>query len=57
VKLLGVEGVYFPRVAPQLGHPGARLSLLVYSLGGTLAQCDRFGIPSTSHWMGAAIIV
>src|SRR5262249_7122518 len=23
----------------------------------TLAKCDRFGIPSTSHWMGAAIIV
>ena len=24
---------------------------------GTLTQCDPFGIPSTSHWMGAAIIV
>ena len=24
---------------------------------GTLAKCDPFGIPSTSHWMGAAIIV
>jgi hypothetical protein len=25
--------------------------------GGTLAKCDPFGIPSTSHWTGAAIIV
>jgi hypothetical protein len=26
-------------------------------IGGTLAKCDRFGTPSTSHWTGAAIIV
>ncbi len=26
-------------------------------IGGTLTQCDPFGIPSTSHWTGAAIIV
>jgi hypothetical protein len=26
-------------------------------IAGTLAQCDPFGIPSTSHWTGAAIIV
>ena len=26
-------------------------------LVGTLATCDPFGIPSTSHWTGAAIIV
>ena len=26
------------------------------TLGG-LTQCDPFGIPSTSHWTGAAIIV
>jgi hypothetical protein len=26
-------------------------------IGGTLAKCDPFGIPSTSHWTGAAIIV
>ena len=25
--------------------------------GGTLTQCDPFGIPSTSHWTDAAIIV
>jgi hypothetical protein len=25
--------------------------------GGTLAKCDPFGTPSTSHWTGAAIIV
>ena len=25
--------------------------------GGTLTQCDPFGIPSTSHWTAAAIIV
>ena len=30
---------------------------MVYHIGGTLAQCDPFGIPSTSHWTGAAIIV
>ena len=26
-------------------------------IGGTLTSCDHFGIPSTSHWTGAAIIV
>ena len=26
-------------------------------IGGTLASCDPFAIPSTSHWTGAAIIV
>jgi hypothetical protein len=26
-------------------------------IAGTLTQCDPFGIPSTSHWTGAAIIV
>ena len=26
-------------------------------IGGTLAKCDPFGTPSTSHWTGAAIIV
>ena len=26
-------------------------------IGDTLTQCDPFGIPSTSHWTGAAIIV
>ena len=39
MKLLGVEGIYFPRVA--MCGP----ALLVYTIGGTLAQCDRFGIP------------
>ncbi len=29
----------------------------VYPIGGTLAKCDPFGTPSTSHWTGAAIIV
>jgi hypothetical protein len=28
----------------------------VYIVGGTLTRCDPFGIPSTSHWTGAAII-
>jgi hypothetical protein len=32
-------------------------NLLVYPVGDTLTQCDPFGIPSTSHWTGAAIIV
>jgi hypothetical protein len=27
------------------------------AITGTLTQCDHFGIPSTSHWTGAAIIV
>jgi hypothetical protein len=31
--------------------------LLVYPVGDTLTQCDPFGIPSTSLWTGAAIIV
>ena len=26
-------------------------------IGGTIAKCDPFGTPSTSHWTGAAIIV
>ena len=29
----------------------------VHPIGGTLAKCDPFGTPSTSHWTGAAIIV
>jgi hypothetical protein len=29
----------------------------VYPIGGTLAKCDPFGTPSTSHWTGAATIV
>ena len=33
-----------------------RATLLVYPIGGTLAGCDPFGISSTSHWTGAAII-
>ena len=32
-------------------------NLLVHPSGDMLAQCDPFGIPSTSHWTGAAIIV
>ena len=34
-----------------------RLTLLAYPISGTLATCDPFGIPSTSHWTDAAIIV
>src|SRR6185369_9929311 len=33
------------------------LTLPGYPIGGTLTECDPFGIPSTSHWTGAAIIV
>ncbi len=36
---------------------GASGTLLVYAVDGTLARCDPFGIPSTSPWTGAAIIV
>ena len=28
----------------------------IAAVGDTLTQCDPFGIPSTSHWTGAAII-
>jgi hypothetical protein len=45
--LLGVSKDVVRRVATLLGYP----------IGGTLAKCDPFGIPSTSHWTGAAIIV
>jgi H+/Cl- antiporter ClcA len=31
--------------------------LLGYTIGDTLTECDSFGIPSTSHWTGAAITV
>jgi hypothetical protein len=53
------------QVGPEVaGHdrplPGNAISilanLLVYPVGDTLTQCDPFGIPSTSHWTGAAII-
>jgi hypothetical protein len=37
-------------------NPSYALTLLVYRIAGTLASCDRFGIPLTSHWTGAAII-
>ena len=32
------------------------LTLPVYPIGGTLAECDPFAIPSTSLWTAAAII-
>jgi hypothetical protein len=32
-------------------------NLLISPVGDTLTQCDPFGIPSTSHWTGAAITV
>ena len=35
----------------------ASRSRRAYPIGGTLALCNPFGIPSTSHWTGAAIIV
>jgi len=34
-----------------------RANLAVYPIGGTSHLCDPFGIPSPSHWTGAAIIV
>jgi hypothetical protein len=30
---------------------------LSFTIGNTHTECDPFGIPSTSHWTGAAIIV
>ncbi|HMG20610.1 MAG TPA: hypothetical protein VK607_04805, partial [Kofleriaceae bacterium] len=32
-------------------------SVLRDAIGDTLTKCDPFGIPSMSHWTGAAIIV
>jgi hypothetical protein len=32
-------------------------SLPRFTIGITFTQCDPFGIPSTSHWTAAAIIV
>jgi hypothetical protein len=32
-------------------------ALLANVTGGSFAPCDPFGIPSTSHWTAAAIIV
>ena len=34
-----------------------RRALATPSIGSTLAQCDHFGIPSTSHWTDAVITV
>ena len=40
------------------GNPsGIRANLGRLTQPGTLPKCDLFGIPSTSHWTGAAIIV
>jgi hypothetical protein len=40
------------------GNPsGIRANLGSRTQPDTLAKCDPFGIPSTSHWTGAAIIV
>jgi hypothetical protein len=44
------------RRARRTGRP-FKLDLNDAVIGGTLAECDPFGIPSTSHWTGAAIIV
>ena len=35
---------------------GTRLPCSSITIGGTLAECDPFGIPSTSRWTGAVII-
>ena len=40
------------------GNPfGIRANLGRLTQPGTLAKCDPFDIPSTSHWTGVAIIV
>jgi dihydrofolate reductase len=59
------KGLYVSSRPEVAGHdrplPGNAISilanLLVYPVGDTLTQCDPFGIPSTSHWTDAAIIV
>jgi len=39
------------------GYPDSPAHLPSRPIGATLAKCDPFGTPSTSHWTGAAIIV
>jgi hypothetical protein len=49
-----------PSTAESPGEPAfdeVSATSPMYPIGGTLAKCDPFGIPSTSHWTGAAIIV
>jgi hypothetical protein len=53
-----VSGVLWRR-APVKHYKAGRVKgmvLLRYTISGSLTQCDPFGIPSTSHWTGAAII-
>jgi hypothetical protein len=42
---------------PLPGNAMSILANLFHPVGVTLTQCDPFGIPSTSHWTVAAIIV
>jgi hypothetical protein len=50
-------GVSQQRASKGGGRRGEGHSVLGYTIGDTLTSCDPFGIPSTSHWTGAAIIV
>ena len=54
-KAMGIE--YNSRRRSTLHPQSLALMQTSFPVGGTLASCDRFGIPSTSHWTGAAIIV
>jgi hypothetical protein len=55
--LTGLSGSESDR--PRCGAAGRpeAANLAGQPVGGILAQCDLFGIRSTSHWTGAAIIV
>jgi hypothetical protein len=52
-----VLDAYFGSSSRRLGTSRLVEGLSRPRLAGTLTQCDPFGIPSTSHWTGAAIIV
>jgi hypothetical protein len=51
-------GVAWSRCHPASDRPSkAPAAATIPAAIHTLAKCDRFGTPSTSHWTGAAIIV
>src|SRR3982074_972718 len=53
---MGSGSACMERTGTSRSSPRARYAP-VYPIGGTLAKCEPFGTPSTSHWTGAAIIV
>src|SRR5918997_1779410 len=50
-------GQVHPRLVRRVDRNRYEKTSKLTLIGGKLTQCDPFGIPSTSHWTGAAIIV